>query len=383
MRILVDATPLFPLSRTVGPTGVGRWTEGAIGAIARLESEWRIDFVIASYSAPARDVSWMGPNVGFRRVRFPSRAYRGLRHARLLPPVEWMVGPADVVLGTNYIPLRALRAAEVPVVYDLSFIHHPETVSRRHLHFLRMVLPGVVRRAPAVITISQTIRSEIAAHYQVNEDKIHVVTPGCDLDRFSGNPMPDEVIPDLPESYFLYVGTFEPRKNLPGLLRAYADLRANRNDVPPLVLAGGVGWRVRELMESLRVATTGGTVITLGYVDDRLVPALYARAHALVFPSFYEGFGLPALEAMASGCPVIGSDRSAIPEVMGDAGLTVDPFDPGSIAAAMEKTLNDEQLRRELAARGRERAAIFTWDRTGRELRDALQSALAGTHKAR
>jgi alpha-1,3-rhamnosyl/mannosyltransferase len=342
-----------------------------------LSPDWHIEFVIASYSIPQHDVSWMGPNVSLRHIRFPSRIYRGLRHARALPPIEWMVGPCDIVLGSNYIPMPSRRAAEVPVVYDLSFIHHPETVSRRHLYFLRFVLPGVMRRAGVVITISETIKAEIAAHYRVDESSIHVVTPGCDLERFDGNPSMDESIPGLPERYFLYMGTLEPRKNLPGLLTAYAALRQRHPEAPPLVLAGGVGWRVRELLSELRSASGRGAVIPLGYVDDTLLPALYAHALALVFPSFYEGFGLPALEAMASGCPVIGADRSAIPEVVGDAGLLVDPYDTSAIADAMERVLGDETLAMDLTARGKARARSFTWERTGRELKAALVAAAA------
>jgi alpha-1,3-rhamnosyl/mannosyltransferase len=288
--------------------------------------------------------------------------------------MEWIVGPADVVLGTNYIPMPALRAAEIPVVYDLSFIHHSETVSRRHLYFLRGVLPRVLRRAPRVITISAAIKTEIAAHYGLETELIHVVTPGCDLDRFNADPMPAETIADLPDRYLLFVGTLEPRKNLRGLLEAYAILRNELPDAPPLVLAGGVGWRVRDLLDDLR-AVAPGQVISLGYVPDRLIPALYARATALVFPSFYEGFGLPALEAMASGCPVIGGDRSAIPEVLGDCGLLVDPYDSASIAAAMKRILEDASLRAQLSQRGRNRARSFTWERTGRELRDVLALA--------
>lgn len=381
MRVLVDGSPLLPRNKGLGPTGVGRWTTGAISALAREVPDWRIEFVVASYTAPEQDVSWMGPNVSFRRLKFPSRIYKAFALAHALPPIEWMAGPSDIVLGSNYIPMPSLRSVEVPVVYDLSFIHHPETVSRRHLYFLRVVLPRVIKKASVVITISQTIRAEIAQHYKIDEHRIHVVTPGCDLERFDGNKQLDKKIPGLPERYFLYVGTFEPRKNLPGLLKAYADLRARRSDAPPLVLAGGVGWRVSDLLQDLRVAVEGGSVIQLGYIEDPLLPVVYARALALIVPSFYEGFGLPAIEAMASGCAVVGSDRSAIPEVLQDAGLLVDPYDVAAITRAMERLIENPDLAEELASRGKSRALEFTWHRTGRELKSALVAA-ASTHSA-
>lgn len=375
MRVLIDGAPLRPVNKATGPTGVGRWTVGAVGALARISPDWQIEFVLPSSGPSSVDFSWMGPNVTSRELHVPARLYKALGYAHALPPVEWFAGRCDAVLGSNYIPIPSRRAAEVPVVYDLSFIHHPETVSRRHLFFLRAVLPKVVRRAPAVITISETIRAEIADHYGIDDSSIHVVTPGCDLDRFDGDRHDGIVIPGLPERFLLYVGTLEPRKNLPRLLEAYGLLRAANRDVPPLVLAGGIGWRVGDLLDDLRVLVEEGSVIQLGYVDDRSVPAIYARATALVFPSVYEGFGLPAVEAMASGCPVIAGNRSALPEVVGDAGLLVDPFDSAAIASAMDSLLHDASLVESLVEKGRLRAAGFTWERTGLELKAALLEA--------
>lgn len=140
---------------------------------------------------------------------------------------------------------------------------------------------------------------------------------------------------------------------------------------------------MRDLLDDLRVAVEDGSVIQLGYVDDEDVPILYARALALVFPSFYEGFGLPALEAMASGCPVIGGDRAAIPEVVGDAGLLIDPHDTSALTGAMERLVTDDGLAAELSMRGRARAASFTWERTGRELKAALVQAAASRRSGR
>lgn len=313
----------------------------------------------------------MGPNVEMRVIPRPAKLYRALRGTRLLPPVDRALGTADCMLGAGYVPWRGRNLAEIPVVYDLAFLRYPHTLARKHLYFLRWRLGSAVRNAPVVVTISEAIKDEIVEHYRLPRDRVRVVHPGCDLDRFAeGKPSSDHL--DLPENYFLFVGTLEPRKNLFALLSAYRLLIEEQPDTPGLVIAGGTGWRVTKLVRELGDDALPDRIRSLGYVADEALPDLYAGATALVMPSHYEGFGIPPLEAMASGCPAITSGRGGLGEVVGDAGLLVDPNDPSSIAAAMKLIVDSPQIRADLVARGRKRAAMFTWQRSGEALRDAI-----------
>jgi alpha-1,3-rhamnosyl/mannosyltransferase len=180
----------------------------------------------------------------------------------------------------------------------------------------------------------------------------------------------------VPDRYLLAVGTLEPRKNLPGVLAAHNLLRASRPDAPPLVIAGAAGWRTGGLSDELRKLSEGGSVRWLGYVDDAELKALYTHAAGLLFCPFYEGFGLPVLEAMAAGCPVIATDRGAVREVAGDAALLVDPAAAGEIATAAARLLDEPALRARLVNGGRARAAAYPWRQTGERLREAVEQAV-------
>ena len=378
VRVVVDANPLFPLSESLGPTGVGRWTAGAISALAREAPDWEIDLLAFHMRRTTLDTSWMGPNVSFRLVRFSNRLHRRLMVARVMPALENFVGPADAMIGPAFVSWPTKDAAELPVVHDLTWLRYPEFVSRRNLWYLRVMMPRVLRRAALVLTVSESIKSEITERLGVPPELIRVVPNGCDL-ADSGR---GEISPDVPASYFLFVGTLEPRKNLQGVLTAHRKLRSERSDVPPLVVVGGLGWRSGEIPKLIHEEEASGNLITLGYVPDQSLLSLYENAIALVFPSFYEGFGLPALEAMAAGTPVIASDRGGLPEVVGHAGLVIDPDDPSAIAEAMERVLIDPELRSSLRLKGIERAESFTWAHAGVALRGAIEESIrARTHR--
>ncbi|HEU4480813.1 MAG TPA: glycosyltransferase family 1 protein, partial [Actinomycetota bacterium] len=307
--------------------------------------------------------------------RFPNRVYRKLRGLNALPPVEWLLGPLDAMLGPAYVTWRCSRAAELPVVHDLSFIRFPESVSWQNLYFLRWNVPRMIKRAATVVTVSESSRREIAARFDVPASDVAVVPNGCDHERF-GDPDAPRAF-DLPPGYLLFVGTREPRKNLPMVLRAHEHLSATRADVPPLVVVGGAGWRGKELESALERHRLARDVRILGYVPDELLAGLYQDAAALVFPSLYEGFGLPIVEAMAAGCPVVTSDRGAMAEVGGSAVVAVDPEDHVSIASGIARILDDPSLRERLVDEGIERARSMSWTRSGEALRDAVERAVA------
>lgn len=374
MRLVVDANPLFPLSAGLGPTGVGRWTAGSVSSLARAAPDWQIDLVAFHLRDAEMDVSWMGPNVSFHLVRFSNRAYRKLRAVDLLPNLERFLGHVDAMLGPAYVTWKGRRLAEIPVIHDLTYLRFPGYVSRRNLWYLRWLVPKVLKRAARVVTVSNPMADEIVEAYGIERSRIAVVPNGIDGRFKPGSPRPDL---QLPDSYLLYLGTLEPRKNLRGVLDAYARLKRRRPDVPQLVVAGGAGWRTGSFLDQLTDLVSRGEVIRLGFVDDAHLPGLYANADALIFPSFYEGFGLPVVEAMASGCPVITTDRGGLSEVASDAALLVDPSDPGDIARGIEELLDRPDRRSRLIDAGVERAARYTWEAAGLALRDAVESAVA------
>jgi glycosyltransferase involved in cell wall biosynthesis len=224
-----------------------------------------------------------------------------------------------------------------------------------------------VRSAAVVVTVSEAIKKEIVDEFKVSPDDVVVVSPGVDAARFGhGNPRPK----DLPDRYLLFVGTIEPRKNLRNVLKAYALLRDRLEDPPALVVAGGRGWRDAQLPE------LPSGVHMLGYVEQSDLAGMYSNAEALVFPSFYEGFGLPIVEAMAAGTAVITSGRGALAEVAGEAALFVDPDDPVDIASALQDIVEKPDLRADLISKGAVRVRSYTWEKTGIALRAAIERAV-------
>jgi len=254
------------------------------------------------------------------------------------------------------------------------------------------MVPRFLQNAGAVITISESARRDLLGHYATDAPrspaplaglaglagKVRVVYGGVGQ---SFRSMPGDVQAearakyDLPEHFILSVGTIEPRKNLARLLEAYRTL-LDRHGGTGLVIAGRRGWRSDEFFTRLNALGLESKVILLSFVPDADLPALYSMADLFVFPSLYEGFGLPPLEAMACGAPVVASNASSLPEVIGDAGITVDPLDVGELAAAIESVLGNPILQQQLRAQGPARAARFTWQAAARATRQVYQDVL-------
>ena len=281
---------------------------------------------------------------------------------------------------TGALPLLLTGAARVVTIHDAIPYVYPQTSTRLDWLIYHWWLPLAVRRADAVITDSEQSRKDIMAHLPVAPQDVVVVPLAADP-RF--RPMEiAEVEPVLREyslqrPYILYVGALESRKNLPRLLEAYALLRA-WSPQWRLVIVGARKWKFSPIFDAVQRLGLEGHVDFTGYVADEHLPALYAGADLFAFPSLYEGFGLPVLEAMACGTPVVTSNTSSLPEVAGDAALLVDPTDVRQIARAMWLVLSQPALAAELRARGLARAAQFTWERTARETIAVYERVLAG-----
>lgn len=271
-----------------------------------------------------------------------------------------------------YAAIPALRRGKntrlVVNIYDLAFRQYPEfTSNTSYVRSLHQSIPRQIAESDKIITISEHTKKDLQKFYNVSDDKIAVIYPGTDLTAPSEIPLALTEL-CLPERYILSVGTLEPRKNLILLFRAaYLLRRKLRESNIKICLAGATGWKhdaTERVLDELQIQDL---VIKLGYVPREVLPALYAGATAFVYPSLYEGFGLPVLEALACGAPVVTSNVSSLPEVGGDAALYIDPHSIEELAAAIEKLLDDEALREQLKIKGFAQAAKFSWEKCARE----------------
>ena len=351
MRIGFDGTPLLGAK-----TGVGWYTHELIDAVAKASpGDEMVVFPISWRTA--RYLKLDPPhrsNVAVERKLAPARPLWAMWDRVQFPPVEWLVS-CDVFHATNFIAPPSRKVPVVVTVHDINFVHRPEAVTPGVRRMARL-LPGILRRASAIITVSSFTRDEVATWLPEVRDKITVIHNGSHARAAPAHGA------DASPPYALMLGTLEPRKNLPLALDALRILRRRGVDLR-LVLAGGRS-SLLDVPALLRQRGLGEPEVTrTGYVDDARVSALLAGARVLVFPSLYEGFGMPLLEGMEAGVPVVGVRAGATPETVGDAGLLVEPGDAEAFADAMEQAAFDDGLRARLIPAGRAQAAKFTWER--------------------
>jgi len=352
--VALDATPLL------GPrTGIGRYVEHLVrelavhpglGSVVAAAFTWRgREGLSASVPASVR--------VAGRRA--PARVLHELWARTGWPPVEWLTGAVDVMHGTNFVlpPLR--RAAGVVTVHDLAYLHSPEVVgaaSRRY----RELVPLSLRRAAVALTPTRAVADEMAEAYQLPPDRVAVTPLGVDPAWAAATAAEPAWLASrrLPPEYLIAVGTLEPRKGLDLLLAAYRMLLAEEPGAPPLVLVGPPGWG--PALDT--AAVPAGRLVLPGYLDEQALRRVVAGARLLAFPSRYEGFGLPPLEAMAAGVPVVASDLPAVREVTAGLVRLVDVGSAGELAAALLSELRSPTPADRLAA-ARQRALAHTWER--------------------
>jgi glycosyltransferase involved in cell wall biosynthesis len=280
--------------------------------------------------------------------------------------------PVDVL----HVQFTAPPFCPCPVVvsvHDLSFEHLPQTFLRRSRTQLRLTVRHSARRADRILTLSEHTRGDVIKTYKIDPAKVVAiplaapahfgpVTDDKELQRVRHNY-------GIDGDYVLSVGSIQPRKNLVRLINAYASLRGihSGNSFPKLVIVGKKGWLYDETLRALEETGVKDSIVLTGYVPEPDLPALYSGALCFVYPSYFEGFGSPPLEAMKCGAPVVVGDATSLPEVVGDAGLKVDPFDVSAIAKAIGELINDSELRRELRVKGLKRAEMFDWRNTARQ----------------
>jgi glycosyltransferase involved in cell wall biosynthesis len=301
---------------------------------------------------------------------------------------EMLSDPPDLLFVPSHVLPLVHPPRSVATVHDLGFLYHPEAHTLSQNLYLRWSTRYNARAAICVVADSEATRRDLVKLYGIPEEKIVVVYPGRD-DTLAPitDPAKLKAARDrygLAGPYFLYVGTLQPRKNLVRLVEAFAKMLEESDQVLPsglhLVLAGQKGWLADDLLGQVRKLGLGNRVVLTGYVPDSDLPALLSGALAFVFPSLYEGFGLPVLEAMACGTPVVCSNTSSLPEVARNAALLVEPQDTTALAEALARIAGEEELRTTLTERGLARVQDFSWQRSAEQVLGVLENVGRGIH---
>jgi len=358
VRILLDYRPALRQR-----TGVGEYVQGLATALAGLLAPGD-SLTLFSSSWKDRLSPDAVPGASIYDGRVPVRVLNAAWHRLEWPPVDLLTGGVDVAHSMHPLMMPS-RGARVVTIHDLYFLSRPEHAAAEIRRDYPRLAKDHAHRADAVVVNSEYTKTQIIERLDLPAERITVCTPGAPA--WERRPEPGAPGP------ILFIGTIAPRKNVPGLLRAFTQLAAANVDTPELVLAGrittdgllGTGVDVASVIDRIRMP---------GYVDDPAKQDLYRQASMLVLPSFDEGFGIPALEAMAMGVPVIAANRGALPEVLGGAGLLVDPDEPATIADAIARVLKDPALRRQLADAGVARAARYSWKASAERLYETYRS---------
>lgn len=348
LTIGVDASRSYVAQHT----GTERYSRRIVDALLAAAPDHRFILYVNSTPPPAEPP----PNATFRCIPFP-RLWTHLRLSAELRshPVDALFVPAHVVPPVH-------PRTTVVTIHDLGYLHEPGAHTTWARRYLDWSTRWSVRAAARVIAISNATRDDLIRRYRVPAAKIHVIPHGVD-EAF--RPLPKEEVTaaldriGLRQPYVLFVGTLQPRKNIPRLIAAF-HLMADENPALLLVLAGTRGWLAEQIDAAIADSPHRDRIMLPGHVADGDLPALYSGACAAALPSLYEGFGLPVLEAMACGTPVVVSDRGSLPEVAGSAGIMVDPIDPASIAAGLRCALDPSERSARVEA-GLRHAAAFSW----------------------
>jgi len=355
VRVAFDITPLHDRR-----TGVGAFTGEVLQRLAV-----RDDVEVVGYS-----VSWRGrdqltrgvvpPGVTVVRRPMAAQPLRRLWRRVDWPPIEWWTGRVDVVHGPNFVVPPSRRAHELVTIHDLTFVRFPELCTRDTLQYPDLIR-SAVRRGAHVHAVSSFVAQEVVDEYGIDGARVHVVPNGVDPvhhgradngQRTAGGPR-----------YILAIGTIEPRKDHPLLVAAFDALAASDAELR-LVIVGQDGWGAEAFTAAVARAQHRDRIVRTGFVDDEARADLLAGASVFAYPSRYAGFGLPPLEAMAAGVPVVATRAGALPETLGTAALFVDPGDVDGLAGALDRALTDTTLRERLVADGHQRARAYSWDAT-------------------
>lgn len=372
-HIAIDYTPAYEQGG-----GIGRYVRELVAALAFEDQQTNYRLFVAGANKHSLPTP-IAPNFTWCPTRLtPTWLARVWHRAGVPYPVESFTGDVDLYHATDFVlPPTRKHTRTLLTVHDLSFIRVSESASPSLKAYLDKVVPRSAQRADHILADSVATKTDLIELYKTPADKITVLLSGVDS-RFQRQP--ENIITAIREKYSLdttpyifSIGTVQPRKNYVRLINALKQLHADGFPLH-LVIAGGKGWLDDPIYASIEQSDLQSFVHFIGFAADEDLPALYSGAVCFAFPSLYEGFGLPVLEAMACGTPVLTSDVSSLPEVAGDAAILIDPYDTEAIAQGLKSLLDDTQSRETYIRKGYERAGLFTWQRSAQQLLKIYQS---------
>jgi glycosyltransferase involved in cell wall biosynthesis len=379
MKIAID------ISMALGQSaGVGTYTRGLIDGLATVDTE--NEYVLFSY-LEMPESSWLDfpqqPNISWRPVKLSGGHWEQRWYEAELPPKE-ALEDVDILHSPFFNAPQEHPGGLVVTIHDMSFLLYPQFHTEgNRLHCLNGTLKAALY-ADRIIAISHQTKQDLMQYFSVPEDRIRVVYEAprhfCYPERNRGVLQNTLDRLGIYQNFMLFVGSLEPRKNLKALLEAYAAYIKYHSGRELLVIAGAKGWLNEELAQLISAQGLEGQVKFLGYVQETDLRVLYSTAKLFVYPSLYEGFGLPPLEAMACGAPVITANTSSLPEVVGDAAILIDPHISEELLQAMRTVLGDDDLRSSMRQQSLERARLFSWDQTARETLAVYREACQGSY---
>jgi glycosyltransferase involved in cell wall biosynthesis len=386
LKVVVDATPIQPK-----PSGVGLYVANLIDSLHKLQLQE--DFQLGIAYQPGLK-NWLSGNLSLPAlinqfpniylVPIPVRLSSLLLSLSPNPLIssyfEQRFDYPDIVQGTNYSVYCCGNSKRIINIYDLVFLKYSDYIDSVVQHYEKRI-QQCLKWTDLVLTISESSKRDIVEYLGVDPERVYV-TPLAS--RYSCDYLSDEqserlkasVDYDFSVPYLLFVSTIEPRKNITSIIAAFNRLKQKHKIEHHLVLIGRKGWHYEPIFAAIEHSPWNNQIHHLDYLSDELVALFYSKADAFVYPSHYEGFGLPVLEAMTLGTPVITSNTSSLPEVAGDAALLIDPNDSTSLADAILNVISDSQLREKLISKGKERATLYSWERTAQETLKAYKSLL-------
>jgi glycosyltransferase involved in cell wall biosynthesis len=360
---------ILSTSQSYRAAGSSRYVYSLLRELRRIDPPERLVGYVGAGQQPPE----LATRDGFRLVatRLPTHRplVRILWEQLVLPRKARQQGVTLLHGAMNALPI-AWQGHAVVTILDLTFLHLPQAFNRGNRLYLAWAVRHAARRAQRIITISEATRQDVIRLLGAPPQQVTRIYCGVE-ERFQ--PLDDAQVTafrterQLPNEFILYLGTMEPRKNVGRLIQAYELLRSQGVTAAPLLLAGGTGWGEEALFAAIEKSPFTHDIRYVGYIPEGQMPLWYNSAAVFVYPSEYEGFGLPPLEALACGTPVVASNTSSLPEVVGDAGILVDPKEPEAIAIGIQRVLNDADLRSELSHRAREQASRFSWQRMAME----------------